>query len=166
MPGLLLALGLAAATPKLIYRPDPARPADVATVELQMPHHPCFGWVTVSVLLSSGKSDRSRVYALSVTLADSPFPPHIDGAAAAGQPLRLINVRDGDVACTEYQCQSGSSAVFAIDEAQRAAVAAGAWPVRISTTAGSQCDVPVTVDPAVLTALEGWAAKLAPRAGG
>ncbi|MEA2947249.1 MAG: hypothetical protein QOI40_2579, partial [Alphaproteobacteria bacterium] len=34
MSGLLLALGLAASTPKLVYKPDPARTADVATVEL------------------------------------------------------------------------------------------------------------------------------------
>ena len=30
MPGLLLALGLAAASPKLIYKFDPTRAADVA----------------------------------------------------------------------------------------------------------------------------------------
>lgn len=161
MSGLLLALGLAASTPRLIYKPDPARLADVATVEVLMPsHHPCFGVTRVSVLLSSAKSDRNRIYALSAAVADSLAPAHITGADAGQAALKMVNVRDGDVACTEYQCPTGSAAVFALDDAQRAAARTGALAVKVHTNAGSSCDVSAAIDGAVFGVLDAWADKL------
>ena len=162
MLGPLLAFGLAASTPRLVYRPDPARSTDVATVELSLARHPCFGLTRASVLLSSRKADRLRIYALSVTVADSPSTPlpHIKGAVAGPTVLTLVNVRDGDVACTDFQCPVGSSAVFALDEALKAVGAASPVTVAVQTNAGAACDVPIRVDPAVLNVLESWAGKL------
>ena len=168
MSGLLLALGLAVSTPKLVYKPDPARTADVATVELNMPRHSCWGLTRASMLLSSSKADRGRIYALSVTIADDPaIPiPHISGASAGAAPLKLVNVHDGDVACTEYQCPTGSAAVFSLDEAQQTAAHAGGLKVQVQTNGGNLCDVPVVIDQAVVGTLETWAAKLPPPRGG
>ena len=161
MSGLLLALGLAASAPKILYKPNPAASSDIGTVELIMPRHACFGVTRVSVLLSSRKSDRSRVWALSAAIADNPSVPlpHISAAAAGSSPLPLVNVRDGDVACTDYQCQTGSAAVFGLDEAHRAA-GDGPLAVQIANNGGSQCGVPAVIEPTVFKALEIWAERL------
>jgi hypothetical protein len=164
----LLALAVfAASAPKVIYKPDPARTADVGTVELRTPRrNPCFGVVRASVLLSSRKSDRNRTYVLAVTVADAPAPPVITDATLGGSPLKLVNLRNGDVACTEYQCPTGSAAVFELTEAQRQALAAaGSLPLNVRTDAGDRCPLALPIEQSVVQTLEGWAEAL-PRPGG
>jgi hypothetical protein len=157
---------LAAASPKVIYKPDPARPADVASVELKTSRNPCFGVVRASVLLSSRKSDGGRAWALSATVADSSAPAQIEGASFGGAPLKLVTVRNGDVACTDYQCPTGSSAVFELDAARREALAsAGTMALEVRTTAGDRCGLSTPVDRAVIDALAAWADRLAKPAG-
>lgn len=164
----LLALTiLAASTPKVVYKPDPAGSADVATVNLETPRRsPCFGVMRASVLLSSRKADRNRAYVMSVTVADFSSPGGaITAATLGGTPLRLVNVRNGDVACTDYQCPTGSAAVFEISAEQRQSMAAaGALPLQVSTSVGANCKLDMSVDKAAIDSLDAWADKL-PKAG-
>jgi hypothetical protein len=162
MPGLILALGLAAAAPKLTYKPDPAKASDIASVELAVPRNTCFGLVRASVLASSRKSDRGLAYVLSVTVADAPSDPvpHIDGASIGETPLRLLNLRDGDVACTDYQCPTGSAAVFVLAGVDEAAAKGEPARVVVRTNGGPSCDVLTPIEPAVVAALQAWARKL------
>jgi len=150
---------LAAALPKVAYKPDPARSSDVGAVELRLPsRHPCFGVTRASVLLSVGKTDGGRIWVLTATVADSSAPEQITGATAGGQPLKLVSVRNGDVACTEYQCPAGSAAVFELPEAARASAAA--TPVQVATSSGGNCNLNLNLEPAVFAALDDWAGKL------
>ncbi|HTI67777.1 MAG TPA: hypothetical protein VL460_09570 [Caulobacteraceae bacterium] len=152
---------LAAQGPKVIYKPDPARTVDVGTVNIEVPRRSCFGVTRASMLLSSLKADRHKVYVLSVTVADAPAPEQIQGATLGGAALRLVSVRNGDVACTEYQCPTGSAAVFELTEAQRQALlAAGTQPLAVTTTAGDRCPLSIAVDKSVVETLDAWAEAL------
>jgi hypothetical protein len=163
MVDALFTLILAAAgPPKVVYKPDPKAGADVASVALEAPRrHPCFGVVRGAVLLSSRKADRNQAWAVTVTVADSNAPERILSAALGGTELKLVNLRNGDVACTEYQCPQGSAAVFELPEAARAAVGhAGAAALEVTTSAGENCRVTLPVEGATLQALQDWAAAL------
>jgi hypothetical protein len=163
----LLALTLlAASAPKVAYTPNPAGAVDIGTVVLVTPRrNPCFGVVRVSVLLSSRKADRGRAYALTAIVADSVAPAAITGGSLGGSALKVVNVRNGDVACTDYQCPTGSAAVFEISAAQREAMlAAGVLPLKVETNLNTNCGVDMAVDKTALEALDAWAGKL-PAAG-
>jgi hypothetical protein len=157
---------LAAAAPKVAYTPNPAGAADIGTVALTTPRrNACFGVVRAAVLLSSRKADRSRAYALTVILADSVAPAVITDGALGEAPLKVVNVRNGDVACTDYQCPTGSAAVFEISAAQRQAMlAAGALPLVVKTNLNTGCGLEMSVDKAAVEALDAWADRL-PAAG-
>ena len=163
MPAAVLAAALiyAAALPKVAYRPDPAARTDVGTVTLSLPRSQCFGVLRAQVLLSSQKSDRKRLYVLSVTVADSVTPERITGAEAGGASLALASVHNGDVACTEYQCPQGSAGIFPLGEAARTEPLS----VTVHTTAVGNCDPVVAIEPAVFQALAAWADKLPPAKG-
>jgi hypothetical protein len=163
MPAAVLAAAVlyAAALPRVAYRPNPASQGDVGTVTLSLPRNQCFGILRGQVLLSSQKSDRRRLYVLSVTVADSVSPGQITGAEAGGAgPLKLVSVRNGDVACTEYQCPQGSAGVFELDGAALAAGRAAPLAVKVHTSAGGACDPTVEIEPAVFQALDAWAETL------
>jgi hypothetical protein len=168
LDALLALTVLAAAAPKVAYTPDPARATDVGAIELATPRrHACFGVLKASMLLSSRKADRGRFYVLSVTVADSPAPETIEGGSLGGAPLKLGNVRNGDVACSEYQCPTGSIAVFEIAQAQRQAlVAAGSLPLQVRTSSGGRCEVNLPVTKTAMDALDAWADGLPAAAGG
>jgi hypothetical protein len=73
----------------------------------------------------------------------------------------MVSVRNGDVACTEYQCPTGSAAVFELTDARREALAAaGSQPIGVMTTAGDRCPLDIALDKRVIEALEGWSAGL------
>ena len=157
----------AASAPKVLYKPDPARLTDVGTVDLETPRrHPCFGVLRASVLLSSRKTDRMRAYVVSVTTADSPAPEVIQAGSLGGTPMRMVSVRNGDVACTAYQCPTGSSAVFEISEAQRQQVlSSGAAALQVMTSAGDRCPVDLSVTKPLIDTLDAWAGTLPKPAG-
>lgn len=152
---------LAASAPKVIHTPSATSAADVGTVALETPRrNACFGVVRVSLLLSSRKSDRARTYALSAVVADAPSLPVITGGSLGGETMKLVNVRNGDVACTDYQCPTGSSAVFEVAASQRDAVmAGGSLPLEVATSLGG-CKVAMPVEKAAFEALDAWAGKL------
>jgi hypothetical protein len=159
----LIALTLTAASqPKVAYKPDPKSTADVGVVTLESPRrHPCFGVVRGAVLLSSRKTDRNQAWAVTVTVADSNAPERILSAALGGTELRLVNVKNGDVACTDYQCPQGSAAVFELPDPALAAVGhGGAAALEVKTSAGENCDVSLPVEDVTLQALRDWAAAL------
>ncbi len=162
LDALLAMTVLAAAAPKVIHTPNPASAADVGTVVLTTPRrNPCFGVVRASVLISSRKSDRSRAYALTVIVADSVSPAVITDGSLGGVAMKLVNVRNGDVACTDYQCPTGSAAVFEIGAAQREAMlAAGALPLTVNTNLNTGCGLEMMVDKAAVEALDAWAGRL------
>lgn len=167
LDALLAMTILAAAPPKVLYKPAPTAGADVGTVELVTPRrNPCFGIVRVSMLLSSRKSDRNRAYVLSVTVADAISPPIITEGALGGDKLKVVNVRNGDVACTDYQCPTGSAAVFEVSEDQRQALlTAGSLPLLVKTSLASNCVVDMPIEKVVPETLAAWAEKLPPAAG-
>jgi len=150
---------LAAGAPKVAYKADPARSTDVGTVELRLPRHPCFGVTRASVLLSVAKADGQRLWALTATVADSAAPMQIEGATAAGAPLKLLNGRNGDVACTDYQCPTGSAAVFDLGGTARQA-ASSPVSVQVAVSGGDRCALEVPLEPATVAALEAWAGGL------
>jgi hypothetical protein len=83
----LLAFSIyASAAPKVAYKPNPAAASDVATVELETPRRSCFGVTRASVLLSSRKADRSRVYVIAVTVADTRRRKRSPARPSAGRP--------------------------------------------------------------------------------
>jgi hypothetical protein len=117
------------------------------------------------VLLSSRKSDRSKTYVLAVTVADSVAPAVITEGSLGGAVMKLVNIRNGDVACTDYQCPTGSAAVFEIAAAQREALLAGAaLPLEVKTSLGDNCGLSMPVDKTALEVLSAWADSL-PKAG-
>jgi hypothetical protein len=163
MPAAVVAAAAlyAAALPRVAYRANPASQGDVGTVTLSLPRTQCFGILRGQVLLSSQKTDRRRLYVLSVTVADSVSPAQIAGADAAGVgALKLVSVKNGDVACTEYQCPQGSAGIFELEGAALSAGRAGPLAVKVHTSAGPSCDPTVEIGPAVFQALDAWAEKL------
>lgn len=162
---MIVAATLAAASPSVAYRADPRGATDVGTVALQPLKHNCFEVVRAAILASSRKTDRTRAYVLSLTIGDGNAPFQLQRVDRAdGQPMRTINLRHGDVACTEYQCPTGSAGVFELTEADRSAIAAGALTVIAKTNVGDRCDVNVTIRKAEIEALDAWLGRLpAPR---
>jgi hypothetical protein len=152
---------MAAAAPKVIYKADPAAASDVGSVNLAPSiDKSCFEAGLAQLMTSSRKSDRVRNSYLSVTLAAaSGVSSQITGAAWGGEKvLRLVNLRTGDVACHEYVCPVGSTAIFALDDA--AAARAGALTVKVASTISSGCGLTLEVPAAPLDALDRWADAL------
>ena len=154
---------MAAASPKVIYKPDPAVATDVGSVSLAPSiDKTCFEAVLTQLMASSRKSDRARSTYLSVTLAAaSGLPSKITGAAwGEDKTLKLVNLRTGDVACHEYVCPVGSTAIFALDDQALAAARGGGLTVRVASDIGSGCGLTLTLPAAPLDALDRWAEAL------